>query len=113
MVTRIDFFCLSETHESNVLRRELCNTWLNDEIITSHQLKKNSADKNALEKTPTWDFPGGPVAENPPCSSGDPCLMPRAAEQLNLCTTTTEFSRCSKRSLVPQPRPEASKQISK
>ena len=42
MITRINFFCLSETHESNVLRRELFSTWLKEEIITSHQLKKNS-----------------------------------------------------------------------
>ena len=60
MVTRINFFCLSETHESNVLRRELFNTWLKEEVITSHQLEKNSADKNAFKKTQTWDFPSGP-----------------------------------------------------
>ena len=73
-----------------------------------------------LKKTQTWDFPGDPVVENPSCNSGDPCSIPgqetkipHASEQLNLCTTTTEFSHCSKRSRMPQPRPEAAKQISK
>ena len=40
-------------------------------------------------------FPGGAVVENPPANAGDGFepwsgKIPHAAEQLSLCTTTTE-----------------------
>ena len=41
-------------------------------------------------------FPSGPVVKNPPANAGDQGFnpwsgkIPRAAEQLSLCTTTTE-----------------------
>ena len=44
-----------------------------------------------------WDFPGGPMVENPPSSAGDTGLIsgwgtniPRATGQLSPCTTTRE-----------------------
>ena len=41
-------------------------------------------------------FPGGPLVKNPPANAGDrssipdPGRLPRAAEQLSLCTVTVE-----------------------
>ena len=50
------------------------------------------------------DFPGGAVVKNPPANAGDtgssPGLIPHAAEQLSLCTTTTEA--CKPRAHAPQ-----------
>ena len=47
-----------------------------------------------------WDFPGGPVVQNPPYNAGDAGLIPgqgtkipHAAGQLSLCATTTELAR--------------------
>ena len=53
-----------------------------------------------------WDFPGGPVVKNPPCSAwnmgSNPCWeakIPYAAEQLSPSTAT--------RVCAPQPRAHA------
>ena len=50
-----------------------------------------------IKKTCGGDFPGGPVAENPPSSAGDVASSPgqgaeisHAAGQLSPCDTTTE-----------------------
>ena len=77
-----------------------------------------------------WDFPGGPVVENPPSNAGDVgslpgrgTKIPHATGQLSLCAATTEpaCSRahvpqlerspmcCNERSRVPQLRPDAAK----
>ena len=61
-----------------------------------------------LGKERGWDFPGGPVVENPSCNAGDAgsipgggTKMPYAAGQLSPHTTTTE-PRCSG-AHMPQP----------
>ena len=45
------------------------------------------------QKWPVWDFPGGPLAKNPPANAGDMGSipgLPHASEQLSMCTTTPE-----------------------
>ena len=55
-----------------------------------------SAGGKALDDRVILGFPGGPVVKNPPCSAGghrfDPWSrkIPRAMEQLSLCTKTIE-----------------------
>ena len=55
---------------------------------------------SALKIRKFWDFPGGPVVENPPYNAGDIGLVPgqgtkipHAAGQLSLRTATTELPR--------------------
>ena len=50
-----------------------------------------------LNKTNTWDFPGGLVIKNPPFDAGDVGLIPwegtkilHAAEQLSLCAASSD-----------------------
>ena len=50
-----------------------------------------------IKKICYWDFPGGPVIENPSCNVGDASLIPaqgtkipHATGQLGLCAATTE-----------------------
>ena len=48
-----------------------------------------------VNKNISWGFPGGSVVKNPPASAGDMLdpwsgRIPRAAEYLSLCATTTE-----------------------
>ena len=47
-----------------------------------------------------WDFPGGPVVENPLCNAGDMssgARIPHASEQLNPHATTRESPHYSER----------------
>ena len=51
----------------------------------------------ALKMNVIWDFPGGPVVKNLPCSVGDVgsipgqgTKIPHVLEQLNLCAAPTE-----------------------
>ena len=64
------------------------------------------------------DFPSGPVLKNPLCKAGDDSLLtglgikvPHSEELLNPWTTTRKYKRQSKRSCVPQVRPDAGKEI--
>ena len=58
----------------------------------------------AFENINSGDFPGGPVVNNPPCSAGDPGLIPdrgakipHAIRQLSPCTATkTRHSQINK-----------------
>ena len=52
------------------------------------------------KKVNFWDFPGGPVAKNPPYNAGDASSIPgqgtkipHATGQLSLRATTTELVR--------------------
>ena len=65
--------------------------------------------KKLKKKIVRWDFPGGPVAKNPPSNAGDAgsipgrgTKIPHAAEHLSPRTTTTELARLNQRACVPQ-----------
>ena len=57
----------------------------------------SESSEEALVRSQTRDFPGGPVVANPPSSAGDRGLipglgtkLPHAMRQVHLCATTRE-----------------------
>ena len=61
----------------------------------------------ALTESPMEDFPGGPVAQNPPCNAGDTGLIcgqgtkiSHASGQLSLRATTAEPTYSSSTAVI-------------
>ena len=67
---------------------------MSEPVVLKVVIPRPAAPGNVLEMQ-DWDFPGGPVVKNPPCSAGEVGLIPGQGTKIPTCYRVTKRARCN------------------